>query len=91
MEYWFDWGDGTNTGWKGPYSSGQTASESHSWISQGTYSIKVKTRDSENIESVWSDALPISMPKTKGLNYPIIEFLQNHPNLFSIIHHLLKL
>jgi len=89
LEYWFDWGDGTNTGWKGPYSSGQTASESHSWISQGTYSIKVKTRDSENIESVWSDALPISMAKNKAINISLLQFLENHPHLFPLLQRLI--
>lgn len=63
--YLFDWGDGTTTGWTGPYNSGQTASESHKWTAQGTYSVKVKTKDSNDVESIWSDTLPVSMPKYK--------------------------
>jgi hypothetical protein len=89
--YWFDWGDGTNSGWVGSYLSGQTASESHIWASQGMYSIKVKTKDSNGAESVWSDPLSISIPKSKEkpimiLLYDIIEqFITNHPYIFSFL------
>jgi len=66
--YWFDWGDGTNSGWKGPYSSGQTVIESHTWNIQGSYSIKVRSKDDGGLESVWSDSLPITMPKMRFFN-----------------------
>lgn len=62
--YWFDWGDGTNSGWIGPYSSGQTASVSHSWTVRGSYPVRVRTKDVFDAESVWSDPLQVSMPKT---------------------------
>ena len=72
--YWFDWDDGTDSEWIGPYNSGQMASASHIWDAQGGYSIKVKAKDdpngdgdlSDGTESVWSDPLPISMPKSKS-------------------------
>lgn len=62
LSYWFDWADGTNSGWIGPYDSGQIASMSHIWNTQGSYSIKVKAKDASGAESVWSDPLPVSMP-----------------------------
>ena len=65
MSYWFDWGDGTNSGWVGPYASGATVSATHSWTSQGSYQIKVKAKDTSDTESVWSDPLAVSMPKQK--------------------------
>ena len=65
MSYWFDWGDGTNSGWVGPYASGATASATHSWTSQGSYQIKVKAKDTSDAESAWSDPLAVSMPKQK--------------------------
>lgn len=61
LYYWFDWGDGTNSGWLGPYASGQLCSASHSW-SKGSYSLRVKAKDVHDAESIWSDYLPISMP-----------------------------
>jgi len=73
--YLFDWDDGTDSGWIGPYTSGQIASSSHIWSAQGSYQLKVKAKDdpngdgdpSDGIESLWSDPLAISMPKTHAL------------------------
>ncbi len=90
--YWFDWGDGTNSGWVGPYNSGQTASVSHIWTAQGTYSIKVKAKDTNGAESVWSDPLSVSMPKTRQyINMPFLQFLENHPHMFPLLRQLLGL
>jgi hypothetical protein len=60
--YLFDWGDGTNSGWLGPYNSGETISVSHRWEELGNYQIRVKAKDVFGEESDWSDPLPISMP-----------------------------
>lgn len=83
--YWFEWGDGTNTGWIGSFNSGQSASESHIWSAQGTFSIKVKTKDSNDAESVWSDPLPVSMPKNKSMAY-FLEFISQFPRLSQLFN-----
>jgi aminopeptidase YwaD len=67
--YLFDWGDGTDSGWIGPFDSGETGEASHVWMQRGTYSIKVKAKDIEGHESAWSNSLVVSMPKTKIINY----------------------
>ena len=59
--YFFDWGDGSTTGWLGPFASGNTISTSHMWGSVGTYSIKVKAKDVNNAESEWSDSLTVTI------------------------------
>ncbi len=82
--YMFDWDDGTTSGWLGPYNSGQSVSASHVWTTQGTYSVKVKAIDdpngdgnlSDGIESVWSDPLPVSMPKSH-IWYLLEKYLPN--------------
>jgi hypothetical protein len=83
LSYWFDWGDGPDTHWKGPYASGSIASESHSWDAQGSYIVKVKVKDEHGSISVWSDPLPISMPKNKSTTIVtwISQFLEQHPRL----------
>ena len=73
VHYWFEWGDGTNSGWVGPYPSGETGSASYAWTEKGDYSIKVKAKDPEGHESIWSDPLPVTMPKNKNGVY--IEWL----------------
>ena len=65
--YLFDWGDGSNSGWIGPFESGQVASASHKWSKVGFYQVKVKAKDTEGKESEWSDPLPITMPKSKNI------------------------
>jgi hypothetical protein len=66
LYYLFDWGDGTDSGWKGPFNSGEAISESHSWDSRGNYEIRVKAKDDSDVESQWSNSLPINMPKNKS-------------------------
>ena len=65
--YMFDWGDGTNSGWLGPYDSGSTVSATHKWRDKGNYEIRVKARDVLGAESEWSDPLPVAMPKYQWL------------------------
>ena len=61
--YWFNWGDGTNSGWVGPYASGSTCSASHSWSNYGTYNIKVKAKDVYGAElgTLWSNKLVVTI------------------------------
>ena len=62
--YLIDWGDGTDSGWLGPYNSGETIEVKHKWTTKGSYQIKVKARDVFGAQSEWSDPLPITMPKS---------------------------
>lgn len=59
--YLFEWGDGTMSGWQGPYPSGTMGNASHIYH-QGNYSIRVKARDEMGAESPWSEPLSVSMP-----------------------------
>ena len=63
LYYIFDWGDG-KTSEVGPFISAENASASHIWNKKGSYVIKVKARDEYGEESVWSDPLSITMPKS---------------------------
>ncbi|EMR73304.1 Peptidase family C25, partial [Thermoplasmatales archaeon SCGC AB-539-N05] len=67
--YWFEWGGDANSGWIGPFNSGETCEANHTWTEKGVYQIKVKAKDIEGHESDWSESLIISMPKNK--NYMI--------------------
>ncbi|HEC89472.1 MAG TPA: PKD domain-containing protein, partial [Thermoplasmatales archaeon] len=55
--YWWDWGDGTNSGWLGPYYSGEVIEASHVWNEPGVYEIKVKAKDGYGHVSDWSPSL----------------------------------
>ncbi|MCX6660988.1 MAG: hypothetical protein NTY91_00380 [Euryarchaeota archaeon] len=61
LYYLFDWGDGTNSSWVGPYVSGATASANHAWSASGTYQVKAKAKDTLQAQSIWSDSLSVTM------------------------------
>jgi len=60
LYYMFDWGDGSNTTWLGPYPSGAIATANHSWSEAGLYNITVKAKDVNDAESEWSPSLQIT-------------------------------
>lgn len=75
LEYFFDWGDETNSGWQGPYNSGEICSVTHIFT-QGTFEIKVKARDTKHAESAWSDPLSVTMPRNLfGFDNPVLQRL----------------
>lgn len=90
--YKWDWGDGTFSGWLGPFNSGEEISIIHQWSRLGIYNVKVKARDEHRDESDWSDPLLVSMPMNRQSNNMwFLQFLQNHPRIFPILRHLLGL
>ncbi len=57
-DYWFDFGDGTNTGWLA------TASVTHPFTSEGTYTATLKVRDDEGLQSENTGSAVISVVHT---------------------------
>ncbi len=93
----FDWGDDTNSGWKGPYSSGENISLNHKWNKKGDYNVRVKAIDdpnndgnlSDGNESDWSNTLKVSMPFNKNVNTNIlIDYLKKIFSRFTFIKYL---
>jgi outer membrane protein assembly factor BamB len=85
LSYFIDWGDGTNTGWFGLYSSGVEISESHSGSSDGTFTIQAKAKDTYDEESDWA-TLKVSMPKNNGFQQDL--FLEKIILRFPILKHI---
>ena len=75
----FDWGDGQQSDWIGPYNSSQTATTEHLWEWEGTYEITAKAKDNHNNESDWSDPFEITIE-------PLIRFGNIRPGyiLFNL-------
>jgi outer membrane protein assembly factor BamB len=85
--YYVEWADDTNTGWIGPYDSGQQITLGHSWSKPGTYIIHAQAMDPYNAKGLWG-TLTVTMPKDKAVNlyslplklleqFPILERLLN--------------
>jgi len=73
MEVYFDWSDGTNTGWVGLSTNG-TVGNDKTWNTAGTYQIRVKTRDTPYLtESPWSDPLNVTISEKPfgGITSPV--------------------
>jgi hypothetical protein len=85
--YLWDWDDGSNSGWLGPYNSGVISEAKHTWSTQHNYNIKVKAKDMYGNESAWSDPLTVTMPYSydKPLS-PFFDLLfQRFSNTFPIL------
>lgn len=75
-----DWGDGTSSGWQGPFPSDSTQEVSYRWSSWDSYRIRVKARDEHGFESMWS-SLEVTMPKNRGIELFLHRFF--NPRLES--------
>lgn len=72
--YMWIWGDGSTTGWLGPYDSNVEVNASHTWTKKGIYRVKVKAKDIQGAESYYS---------SDRLVYVIIKLINNKNKLFS--------
>jgi hypothetical protein len=70
--FMFDWGDGSDSGWVGPYGSGQTGEAAHNWSELGDYEIKVIAKDENDIESNWSESTTLTIVENEPPDAPII-------------------
>jgi hypothetical protein len=92
--YYINWGDGTNSGWKGPYASGEEITQSHSWSKKGTFHISAKAKDVFGSESGWSETFPVKIPRTSQsmiINHLLEKLLGRFPYEFPMLKHLLGL
>jgi len=89
-EYIINWGDGPNETITGPFISGTPQTKSHTWDSQGKYTIKAKARDVYDAESDWA-TLEVSMPKNKAINIPLLlqKLFQRFPFFEKILNQII--
>jgi hypothetical protein len=89
LYYMWDWGDGNFSEWLGPYASGAAAMTKKSWPVKGTYSVKVKARDSRGAETDWSEPLDVTMPYHQSFFARLMTFLERlFPNLFHFFENI---
>jgi hypothetical protein len=88
--YKFDWGDGSDSGWVGPFDSNTEGSATHKWDSKGNYEIKVRAKDEYGEITDWSEPISINVPRSRSVEKPIFfnflaRFFEKYPNLFSAL------
>lgn len=90
LYYYIEWGDTTNTGWIGPYTSGEEITLSNSWEGKGNYVIKAKAKDVLGKESGWA-TLEITIPRMKIIKESLIlKLLERSSDMFPVLKNLLK-
>jgi hypothetical protein len=82
--YYVDWGDDYNSGWVGPYASGEEVTINNTWNEKGTFTIKVKAIDSFNTVSDWT-TLAVTMPKPRLINNFLQQLSEHFPILFKLL------
>jgi len=70
--YLFYWGDGTDSGWLGPYDSGDICQASHIWEERGNYQIEVLAKDIYGSVGYWSDPFIITIVENDPPSAPVI-------------------
>jgi len=66
----FDWGDGTTTSWL-RLADGQTSiTQSHHWITPGTYQLRAQFKNDRFPEGVWSHPLSVAITSSTPNDYP---------------------
>ena len=61
ISYLFNWADGTDSDWLGPFGSGDTCIASHLWSNSDIYYVEVKAKDVHGHASDWSDLLSVAI------------------------------
>jgi hypothetical protein len=85
--YNFLWGDGTSTGWIGPFESGQQVRATHQWNTNGVYQVQVKAKDTTGLESNWSDSLQVHVYTLGDVNNDgAVNFGDITPFIFALNH-----
>ena len=87
VRFHIDWGDGDSetTSYT---SSGSDLLVSHSWSEKGTYTIRIYAEDVHGATS--SETIGhMVIEKSKEINRPIINLIQNHPYLFLLLQKLI--
>ena len=88
VRYGWDWdGDKTVDQWTGYYNSDETIETPHVWTQEGAFKIRVKAKDKNGVESIWSEPLTVTITKNRALlRSPLIIKLFNRLLDLSLIH-----
>lgn len=55
----FDWGDGVPAGWSAYVASGASVTDTHAWSSSGSYAVRCRARESDDVWGDWSGTLTV--------------------------------
>lgn len=86
--YNISWGDGNNTGWIGPYSSGEKIIRNHSWNQRGIYLVQAAAKDENGLVGSYG-TLTVTIPRSVPKNTIIFHILERFSQIFQKICYLI--
>jgi hypothetical protein len=89
VQYIINWSDGSSDTLTNFVPSDLPHTVQHNWAKLGRYIISATVRD-EHLDRGGMCTLTVSVPKSKTLSSPFIQFLQSHPNIFPLLQLLLQ-
>ena len=79
----------TSQGWeKGLNTHSDMFEQVHAWSRKGNYNVRVKAKDTWEMESDWSDTFIVTMSKTH--TFDLVRLIHNHPLLINPLEQLLS-
>lgn len=81
ISYLFDWDDGSDPFWIGPFESEQMVQINKTWRKKGEYMVRVKAKDINGLQSEWSDPLLVSISRSRSV-YPNWLFNEKTPYVY---------
>jgi hypothetical protein len=81
ISYFIDWGDGTDSGWVGPFQSDRIMVFNHTWNVKDTFIIRAKAKDIYNAESEWR-TLEVSIPHIRDRSLIFTHLFRDFFNRF---------
>jgi len=91
LRYNINWNDGNETGWFGPFPSGEEIIMAHSWSEQDSYQVMIKSKDPFDEQSDQANHI-VTVKKTKS--YPFIkinELFRNHLIFYQLLKKIINL
>ena len=77
VSYYIEWGDGTSTGWIGPFPSGEEILRNHTWYWKDKFMVRAKAKDIYNLEGpVGEEPIVIKHMGKFVINLRFIEILK---------------
>ena len=85
IAYGFDWGDGSDLTLSDYYPSGDSAFESHTYTTRGTYEIIVRAEDPEGYSSDWSSTLTVTIDTVPFYVFISSDTIQTEEEIYDIL------
>ncbi len=88
--YYIEWGDNTAKDWFGPFNSGDEVKATHKYNSEGTFTIKARAKDTENLWGPWGE-FKVTITRNKvTANSFLFQLLNGFLQLQKIFLNLIK-